>query len=264
MRNGATMTRMMDGVARRTTYRNVLLAGLVGSLAATAHAQQIQVSGANRTIAVTATEEAERRADTAVVHIGYQLYAATSEQVTESAGAASTAITKALLAQGVAKDAIESESQGTGLMQDFQRNDMSAEEKAQHKYQAQQSWTVRTTAEAASKVLAAAVDAGADQSGAIDWSVADEASLSAEAAGKALKHAQGIAEQMAGGLGARLGPLVYASNEAQHLRVLPMMGRSGGMGFGATLSAEVAHKQLSINAPMVRRSATVSAVFSLQ
>ena len=112
-------------------------------------------------------------------------------------------------------------------------------------------------------MLAAAVGAGANQSGAIDSSDADEASLSAEAAGKALKHAQAIAEQMASGLGAKLGPLVYASNEAQALRVLPLNGRVakgailGGIGSGTAPT-------LSLSAPMVRRSATVSAVFSIQ
>ncbi|RRA49933.1 DUF541 domain-containing protein [Acidipila sp. EB88] len=234
-----------------------------GGAARFAGAQQIQVSGANRTIAVTATEDAGRRADTAVVHVGYQLYGGTSEQVSVAAGSASTAIVKALLAQGVAKDAIESESQGTGPVQDFQPTPLSAEEKMQHRFQAQQSWAVRCSADEAARVLAAAVDAGANQSGAIEWSVADEASLSAEAAGKALKHAQSIATQMASGLGAKLGPLVYASNEAPQLRVLPMNGR--GVGLAAMMDGPpTMRKTLSLGAPMVHRSATVAAVFSLE
>ena len=67
---------------------------LVGAVAA--GGQQIQVSGANRTIAVAASEDAERRADTAVVHVGYQLYAATSPQVIETAASISKAITDVL------------------------------------------------------------------------------------------------------------------------------------------------------------------------
>ena len=240
----------------------VLLLGSLPGISAT-YAQQIQVSAANRTIAVTASEQAERRADTAVVHIGYQLYAPTSQQVNEEAAKASKAITGALASAGIAKDAIESENQSTGPVQDYQNNGLTPEEHAQRKFQAQQSWSVRTTADAASRVLAAAVSAGANQSGAIDWSVADEASLSAEAAGKALKHAQAIAQQMAAGLGAKLGPLVYASNEAPQLRVMPMMARNAEVGIlGGTGS--VPDTKLSLSAPMVRRSATVSAVFSIQ
>ncbi len=235
----------------------VFLAGLAVSLA---HAQQVQVSPANRTIAVTATEEAQRRADTAVVHIGYQLFAATSEQVTENAGKRSKAITDALKQAGVPAEAVESEGQGTGPNQEFAGN-LSPEERASRRFQAQQSWTVRVLAEASSKTLAAAVAAGANQSGAIDWSVADETALSAEAAGKALKHAQAIAEQMAGGLNAKLGPLVYASNQAEQAG-LPINGRVFEINGPPQAAAQTV--KLAISPQLVRRSATVHAVFSLQ
>ncbi len=248
------------------TYSVLLGISTIVFQPANLHAQQIQVSGANRTISITTTEEATRRADIAVVHIGFQMYASSSTQVNTQAGTASKAIMAALARAGVAKDAIESESQSTNQTQDYQNSNLTPQERAEHKFQAQQSWTVHTSADAASQVLASAVAAGANQSGAIDWSIADEASLSAEAAGKALKHAQTIAEQMASGLGAKLGPLVFASNEAQQLRDLPINGR--GLNRFAQLSAPSAgaieQQKLSLNAPMVRRSATVSAVFSLQ
>ncbi len=220
------------------------------------------MSGANRTIAVTAAMDAERRADTAVVHIGYQLYASTSPQVTDAAAGASRAITDALRTIGVTPDTLESEGQSTGPVQEFDGR-LNPEERASRKFQAQQSWTVRVAASGASKVLAAAVGAGANQSGAIDWSVADDASLSAEAAGKALKHAQAIAEQMAAGLGAKLGPLVHASNEAQQFsRSMSLPG--AGAGILGSLGGPRPMPVLVLGAPMVRRSATVSAVFSIQ
>ncbi len=241
-----------------------LLLAFTGVLAcSTAPAQQVQVSPANRTLAVTTTEDAERRADTATIHIGYQLYAVTSQQVSEQASRTSKAITDALAATGLPKDALESENQSTGPVQDYSGNGLTPEEHAQRKFQTQQSWIARVPADAASKTLAAAVSAGANQSGAIEWSVADDASLSAEAAGKALKHAQAIAQQMAAGLGAKLGPLVYASNEAQALRVLPLMARAGALA-GVGQGGGTARQALSLSAPLVRRSATVSAVFSLQ
>ena len=46
------------------------------------------------------------------------------------------------------------------------------------------------------------------------WSVADQDALQARAAKLALDRARQIAQQMASGLNATLGPLVYASNEA--------------------------------------------------
>ncbi len=228
------------------------------------YAQQVQVSPANRTIAVTATEEAERRADTAVVHIGFQLFAANSDEVNEHAGRASQAVMHALTGLGIAKDSIESDQQSTGPVPEYQVNQMPTEDRMQHKFVATQSWSVRVPAADASKTLAAAVAVGANQSGNIDWTVADEASLSAEAAGRALHHAQQIAEQMASGLHARLGPLVYASNEAEPLRVLPMQLRKGQTPEVSMNSAMAQIVELKLGPPMVKRSATVSAVFSIQ
>ena len=238
----------------------VLLAGDLG--AGIAGAQQVQVSPTNRTIAVTTSETAERRADTATVHIGYQLYGPTSEAVTEAAARASKAIVAAEKQLGVADDAIESEQQSTGPVQNYQENGLSPAEKEDRKFQAQQSWQVKAPADDAAKLLAAAVAAGANQSGSIDWSVADEASLSAEAAAKALKHAREIAQQMAQGLDAKVGMLLYASNQADQVRVMPMMAREGLVGAMAK-GAPVSHT-LSLSPPMVSRSATVSAVFAIE
>lgn len=230
-----------------------------------AKAQQIQVSGTNRTIAVTATEEAERRADTGIVHVGYQIYAATSSEVTEQAAKTSKAITEALTKANIAKDAVESDNQSTGPVPEYQNQQLLPEERVNHKFEAQQSWSVHTPAAAAASALAAAVSAGANQSGAIEWSVADESSLSAEAAGKALKRVQAVANQMASGLGAKLGPLVYASNEAQQLRPVPLNVRPSGGLIGILAGSGLEpDRKLILNAPTVRRSATVSAVFSLQ
>jgi uncharacterized protein YggE len=226
------------------------------------YAQQVQVSPANRTIAVTTTDEAQLRADTAVVHVGFQLFGATSDEVNQRASQASHAITAALADTGVAKDSIESEQQSTQPVQEYEANQVPAEDRAQHRFMASQSWNVHVPAAGASKALAAAVAAGANQSGNIDWTVADEGALGAQAAGKALRHAQQIAEQMAGGLNAKLGPLVYASNVAEQLRDLPLPGRGQVMMKSMASTAQAV--ELQLGPPMVKRSATVSAVFSIQ
>ncbi len=240
----------------------VLLAGSAFTAQAQQIAPQVQVGPMNRTVAVTATAQAERRADTAAVHIGYQLYAATSREVAEQASTVSKAIADAEAKTGVPADALESESQSTGPVQDYSNNGRDPAEQARRKFQAQQSWTVRVPAALSSKVLAAAVAAGANQSGAIDWSIADEDALTAEAAGKALKHAQAVAGQMAAGLGAKLGPLVYASNEAQQADPQPLNLRMAPA--ASSVKSEAQAVQLSLGPQIVRRSATVYAVFALQ
>ncbi len=240
---------------------------LVASFAFAAEAQQLapqsQVGPTNRTLAVTASGEAERRADTAVVHIGYQLYGATSQAAAEQAGAASKAIADAVDKAGVPAEALESEGQSTGPVQGFENNGRDPAEQARRKFQAQQGWTVRVPAAASARVLAAAVAAGANRSGAIDWSVADEDVLTAEAAGKALKQAQAVAGQMAAGLGGKLGPLVYASNEAQQAGPVPLRARAMSTdGPPSAVAAEAV--RLTLGPQMVRRTATVYAVFALQ
>jgi uncharacterized protein YggE len=247
----------------RVCAAGLLVIGVVLGAGGVAWAQQVQVSQANRTIAITATENAERRADVATLHVGYHVYAADSAGAYAKAAEASQAIEAALEKLGVAKDAISSESQGTGESQDFRNNELTPEQRAERRFEAQQSWTVKTTPDAVARLLAGAVGAGANESGRVDWAVADEESLAAEAGAKALGHARDIAAQMAKGLGAKIGNLMYASNEVEAVRPRfeLKMSRGGGGGMAADQAQVVV---LSMNAPMITRSATVSAIFAIE
>ncbi len=73
--------------------------------------------------------------------------------------------------------------------------------------------------------------------------------------------ARQIAQQMASGLNATLGPLVYASNEAPARTPQPLM-RAQAMMAPAPVAKEV--EPLSVSAQKVTASATVYAVFSIQ
>jgi uncharacterized protein len=107
------------------------------------------------------------------------------------------------------------------------------------------------------------VKAGANQSGQMSWSVADQDGLQAKAAKLALDRARGIAQQMAAGLNATLGPLVYASNEAPSRGPQPLNGRGEGM-MAALKAGPAEVAPLSVSAQKVTASATVYAVFSIQ
>jgi len=224
-------------------------------------AQQIQVNKDNRTIAVSTTDTATAEADTATVHIGFQSYAADQQTAYANGSKTSSAIAKALETAGVKKDAIQSDSQSINRVQPFELQNLPPDQKAQRQFVVQQSWSVKTSAAAAAGVLDAAVKAGANQSGQIEWSVADADALESQAAGKALKRAQEIASRMAQGLGAKLGPLVYASNqnpEAPGPR--PIMAMAAPMKMSKTETVE----PLAINAQKVTSSATVYAVFAIE
>ncbi len=236
---------------------------VVGIASSRAHlvAQTIQVSKENRTIAVTATDKVTAPADTATVHIGFIVYASDSDVAYASASRLSNTIMEALHKAGVPADAIESENQAIALVQEYQVQRLTPEERAQHKFQLTQSWTVRTNAADSAKVLDLAVKAGANQSGQIDWSLKDENAPQAEAATKALAHARTVAQQMAAQLNAKLGVLVYASNETQMSPVRPLMRSMAGMVIGGIGPAP---EPLAINPRQIEKIATVYAVFAIE
>ena len=84
--------------------------------------------------------------------------------------------------------------------------------------------------------------------------------LTAEAASKALADAQQMAEHMVTGLHAHLGPLVYASNQAEP--------RPGVMAFARAAEPMegrgVPLQPLAVLPGKITRSATVYAVFALE
>jgi uncharacterized protein YggE len=223
-------------------------------------AQTIQVNKENRTIAITATDKVTVLADTASVHIGFIAYGPDNDTAYANGSKISNGIVKALKGSGIADDAIESENQNVSPVQDYQVDKLTPAEKAQRKFQVTQSWTVRVPANDAAKALDVAVKAGANQSGQIDWSLKDDNASDAEAAGKALQRARTQAVEMAKGLNATLGALLYASNEAQAAAPRPLMRAMAAPVGGAMMKAE----PLAINARQIEKSATVYAVFAIE
>jgi uncharacterized protein YggE len=242
--------------------KNLTLSAVVLStaLAATATAQTIQVNKDNRTIAITATDKVIVMADSATVHIGFIAYGPDKDAAYAAGSTLSNAIVKSLTTAGVSNDVIESESQNISPVQDYQIDKLTPAEKAQRKFLITQSWSVRANAADAAKILDLAVKAGANQSGQIDWSLKDENAPQAEAAAKALQRARIVATEMAKGLDAKLGALIYASNETQAEPVRPLMKV-----FSVANSAMAAPPApLAINPRRVEKTATVYAVFAIE
>jgi uncharacterized protein len=235
---------------------------LLAAAAVPGHAQQIVVSKDNRTIAVTTSAEASANADTVTVQIGFLAYGTDQESAYALGSKTSNAIAAALKSAEIPQDAIQSESQSIAPVQQYGNQDWTPEEKVARKFQVQQSWSVKTAATNGAKVLDVAVKAGANQSGQMSWSVADQDGLQAKAAKLALDRARQIAQQMAAGLSATLGSLVYASNEAPAREPQPLMRAQAMMAAPTPAPKEVA--PLSVSAPKVNASATVYAVFSIQ
>jgi uncharacterized protein len=231
---------------------------LAGAASVRVCAQTIQVNKENRTIAITATDKVTAIADIATVHIGFIAYGPDSDSAYATGSRLSNAIIKSLTAAGIANDSIESENQNISPVQEYQIDKLTPAEKAQRKFQVTQSWTVRTPADDAAKVLDLAVKSGANQSGQIDWSFKDENAPQSEAAAKALQRARTVAGEMAKGLNAHLGVLLYASNETQAEPPRPLMRAM------AAPAAAMKNEPLAINPRQIEKSATVYAVFAIE
>jgi hypothetical protein len=239
--------------------RSFCIAAILGSLTAVGFTQTININPNNRTIAVTVTDKATAQADTATVHIGFETYAPTSDAAYAAGSRTSNAIIDALHKSGVPDKSIESE--GQNLRENFQfDNDEPESERIKQRFVLTQSWTVHTSDADAKHVLNVAVQAGANNSGQIDWDVKDRAALEARAAAKALQHARAIADQMAQGLNAHLGSLLYASNQPpQPSGPEPIrMQAMAKLQMGRTVAP------LAINPQQIEENATVYAVFQIQ
>ena len=239
-----------------TTLRLATLALSVAAI--TASAQTIQVNKENRTIAITANDKVTVLADTATVHIGFIVLGPDSDWAYATGSRLSNAIIKALTDAEIPADAIQSENQNISPVPDFQNERLSPAERGQRRFQVMQSWTVRTAADDAAKVLDLAVKAGANQSGQIDWSFRDEHAPESEAVAKALKGARAQAQLMATSLNAKLGVLLFASNQTQGEPIRPLM---------RAMVASPAMDQaqpLAISPRQIEKSATVYAVFAIE
>ncbi len=224
-------------------------------------AQQIQISKDNKTISITTTDDASAMADTAVVSIGFNSFGKDQDATYAAATETSNAIVAAIKASGLEKDAIQSEEQNLSPInpEDYQNKTRYTEGM---RYQFSQRWQVTVPADKAAQILQLAITHGANNSGGIDWQLKSDDALQLEAAQKALHHARDIAEHMAQGLGAKLGALLYASNQTPAGNVTGP--RMYAMAAPPPAAQRIELKPLAISPTRITRSATVFAVFAIE
>lgn len=226
-------------------------------LATSVLGQDIQVNRQNKTIAVTADESVTADAEVAVLAIGYHNYGASQDTAFRENLRAAAQITKAILDANVPEENIETEKLSLGRVEAEEK--WTEDMKKDRRFQAQQSWHITVPVSQAQTVVDLCVVAGANEVEDVEWSVADPVALQAKASGAALSKARTIADQMAKGLGTKLGELVYASNRA------PVAKMWRGMMLN-TSSASIAQgkPKLKLFPQKVKSDATVYAVFSIE
>ena len=235
-----------------------LLALAACSFCSASSAQQIQINKENKTIAITTSDEAVALADTAVLKVGFHIFGKDQEGTYADASKISNAIMAALKSAGVANEAIESDDQSLSPLE-TQRDADQGRYAQGARFEFVQTWRVTVPADAAADVLHAAITAGANESGGIDWQLKKDDALEAEAAKKALEHARQIATQMAEGLGVKLGALVYASNQTPQRDLFV-----GSVTDTVTVTARRKNlAPLAISPERITKSANVYAVFAI-
>jgi uncharacterized protein YggE len=221
--------------------------------------QDIQVNRQNKTIAVTSEESVTADAEVAVLDIGYHNYAPSQDLAFRQNVQAAERIVKAFLDAKVPAANIETDKLNLG------RAEISSEWNEQMKkeriFEARQSWHVSVSAADAQTVVDVAVQAGANEVDDVDWNVVDPVALQAKAGGAALTKARSIADQMAKGLNAKLGDLVYASNRAPVAKMWRGMTLNTS---AATLGKREGEPKLKLFPQKVKSDATVYAVFSIE
>jgi len=238
------------------------LASICGSFA---YSQTIQINRENKTIAISTTDEATAVADIAAITIGFEIFKPDADSAAAGAGTISHAVMDALHKAGIDDHSIESRSQSLSRNTRFDEKD-TPEQRAQKQFHFEQSWEVSATPADAAAVIRLAMAAGANQSGNIEWRLADRKELQVKAAANALVKARAVASQMANGLNVKLGPLIYASNETPDARIDFHTGRGRGIGggYGGGVIAEQNILPLEIRPQTIREEATVYAVFAIE
>jgi len=207
---------------------------------------QLNIDAANRTLTVTADGRVDVDPDLAIVHIGFETQPEDAKSAYADGARTSNAIIDAVKAAGVPQTAIRSEYQRLNRQYD-----------KPHKFTLVQQWTVRVPPERAAEILDTAITAGANSSGNIDWTVKDELALEAQALEKAAQHARDNAAVLARGMGVKLGPLIYVSNQISTPIQRPRM-------FAMAKMAAPEAQPLAIAPDKVSREATVYAVYAIE
>ena len=230
----------------------------VATIAQTAENPSIQINKDNRTISISATDHAEADPEVADLHVGFTVYGPTLQEAYKAASESSNGITKAMLDAGATRSdiQIQSQSQRVSRLTDYEIKTQKG-----MKFSVEQSWTVSVDPKNAALILDAAVQAGANQSGDINWRMRDRITLDGEAVRIATEHARALAAELAKGLDVTLGKALYATNSISNGFIAPRARSFAMMSDGAEAKAAA---PLAIEAQRVQSTATVQIIYAIE
>ncbi len=231
-----------------------------------ASSQTIQINRENKTIAISASDEATATADIAAITIGFDVFGPDSPRTYAEGARLSHAIIEALHKGGVGDAEIASTQQNLERNNSFDEKD-SESTRAARQFRFQQSWEIVVPPSVAAGIIRLTVAAGANKSGAIDWRLSDRKALQAKAAANALVKARSIATNMADGLNVKLGALIYASNQTPNTNIFfqrKWLNQDVTYLASAASSVVESAPPLEIRPQTIREESTVYAVFAIE
>lgn len=241
--------------------KHLFFVSAVLALTCSAFTQDIQVNRQNKTIVVTADDSVTADAEVAVLEIGYYNYAPTQDAAYSDNVRVADRIIKTLFDAKIPKSNIETERLQLGPVDP--EAEWTAEMKKERKFKANQTWHVTVSNTDAQSIVDLAVKSGANEIDDVEWNVSDPVALRAKASGAALAKARAVADQMAKGLGTKLGELVYASNRAPTAKMFRGMALNAQSAAALVAGRREKEPVLTLFPKKVTSSATVYAVFSI-
>jgi uncharacterized protein len=215
---------------------------------------QLKIDSTNRTLTVSAEERVTADADVAILHVGFQTPPSDAKTAYAAGAKTSNEVVAALKQAGIPEASIRSERQSLD----------SADAKV-HKFRLVESWVVEAPPQRAAEILDIAVAAGATESGEIEWTLKDVHALEDQAIEKAAERAKSDAAVLAKSMGARLGAMVYVTNNVAALDSGYGYAMANFNGKADRFRGGMAAPQaLAIEPRKVSRTASVYAVFAIE
>jgi uncharacterized protein YggE len=236
---------------KHTIAMLALVASCSAGIAQQANQLQLKIDPSNRTLTVSADERVTADPDLAILHIGFQTSPSDAKTAYATGAKISNEIVAALKQTGIPDASIRSQGQG---LESFDAKS--------HRFRLAQSWLVNAPPERAAEVLDIAIAAGATESGDIDWTLQDVHSLEDQALNRAAVRAKSDAAVLAKAMGARLGALVYLSNQVAAGQSSEAFGLRNFAGKSDRYNGSP--QTLAIEPRKVSRTASVYAVYAIE
>jgi hypothetical protein len=236
--------------AKRTIASFALLAGCTLAAAQQPSQLKLTIDSTHRTITVNADGRVSVDPDVAILHVGFETKPTDAKSAYADGARISNAIVDAIKQAGIPETSIRSE---------FQR--LEPVDVKNHKFKLTQNWTVKTPPARAGEILDVAINAGATDSGEVEWTVQDIHALEDQALEQDTSRARDDAAVMAKANGAHIGNLLYITNQITASSRNYLNTSNAEMQISAGVASA---PPLAIEPRKVVREATVYAVFAIE